>query len=89
MDPQQIKDAMKLSNLNFGSHMVKYREVWKRIALLPFNSKAKYMITVHQVPVAGAGAGDCAAEERARLLESAGFDPSDDQEYIVHDEGCC
>jgi magnesium-transporting ATPase (P-type) len=83
MDPQQIKDAMKLSNLNFGSHMVKYREVWKRIALLPFNSKAKYMITVHQVPVAGAGAGDCAAEERARLLESAGFDPSDDQEYIV------
>jgi magnesium-transporting ATPase (P-type) len=73
------KSAMDLDATDSGSMVVKYRKNWPMLAQIPFNSSNKFMVTVHAVPKASADQlGD-----RARLLESAGFDAADEDDFVV------
>jgi len=81
----ELKKHMKLERSDEGSYMVKYREEWRQISGVPFNSADKFMLTVHTVPSKNTSSKkhDSALKERSQLLESAGFDPESDDDYVV------
>jgi magnesium-transporting ATPase (P-type) len=73
------KSVLDLDDTDSGSQVVKYRKNWPTLAVIPFNSSLKFMVTVHGVPKAAADP----LGERARLLASAGFDPADEDDFVV------
>jgi magnesium-transporting ATPase (P-type) len=79
---QEQKLAMALSGKDDGSYIMKYRHTWNKISEIPFNSTAKFMVTVHAFPT---GDGLCEQEERARLLKTAGLEDNleDGDEFVV------
>jgi len=81
---EELQKHMKLKKSDEGSYMVKYREEWRQISGVPFNSADKFMLTVHTVPSKnGSKEHDPALMERRQLLESAGFDAESDDDYVV------
>jgi magnesium-transporting ATPase (P-type) len=61
-----------------GSYIMKYRSCWTFNSMIPFNSKDKFMVTVHDVP----NASKDGLQERASLLASAGLE-DDGEEYVI------
>merc|ERR1712166_1670705 len=80
-----LKNKMKLVQSDEGSYIVKYREEWKQINGVPFNSADKFMLTVHTVPndKDKADPANPVSMERAQLLESAGFPKDCPDDYVV------
>jgi magnesium-transporting ATPase (P-type) len=78
-----LKKKMKLVQSDEGSYIVKYREEWKQINGVPFNSADKFMLTVHTVPKGDKDKADPVSMERAQLLESAGFPKDCPDDYVV------
>eukprot|EP00656_Telonema_subtile_P001048 TRINITY_DN104_c0_g1_i1.p1 TRINITY_DN104_c0_g1~~TRINITY_DN104_c0_g1_i1.p1 ORF type:complete len:1548 (+),score=502.27 TRINITY_DN104_c0_g1_i1:107-4750(+) len=73
------KAVMQVGLEESGSYVCKFRKNWPTIAQIPFNSSNKFMVTVHEVPSKSVDQ----LGERARLLESAGFDADDQDDFIV------
>jgi len=81
---EDLKKHMMLGQTDHGSYMVKYRQEWKQISQVPFNSADKFMLTVHTVPKGvGNKPEDPVTEERKQLLESAGYGDELDGDYVV------
>merc|ERR1719506_2330169 len=72
-------EQLKNVDANEGSYIVKFRKAFPFLAQIPFNSSTKFMLTAHDVP----SADQDELGDRKRLLESAGFDGADDDQFVV------